>query len=209
MLVFHVRPKRPSLQLFQPNNRNKINLYTKRKKKKKIESQKIDDLEDRFLLQINKIYSFASRCTLFRIAHFFNRGSKRFPLLLLWSMCPRINRILDRRYIRLFLYPRAGINEPRDRLSTQTRAFLRHAVPFYSIYSETQSFRPSREFRYLQSLRSREPRIRGWRWIMHPFATSIRDGSLSAFTLPPSNHRPLIVFRYATVPRPYSHSKRS
>lgn len=113
-----------------------------------------------------------------------------------------------RRYIRLFLYPRAGINEPRDRLSTQTRAFLRHAVPFYSIYSETQSFRPSREFRYLQSLRSREPRIRGWRWIMHPFATSIRDGS-SAFTLPPSNHRPLIVFRYATVPRPYSHSKRS
>lgn len=33
-------------------------------------------------------------------------------------MCPRMNRSHPGwRYIRLFLYPRGGINEPRDRLS--------------------------------------------------------------------------------------------
>lgn len=118
------------------------------------------------------------------------------------------------RYIRLFLYPRGGINEPRDRLSarpTPERALFTsgrggngHAVPFCSIYSATETVErkvSGRESGRAESFAIRNhsvPRassIWGWRWIMHP--SPPRDEHPPFYS--PANHRPLIVFRYATV----------
>lgn len=126
---------------------------------------------------------------------------KRFSLLLFSRIryahrtaCVQgwIDRILDGRYIRLFLYPRGGINEPRDRLSarpTPERALFTsgrggngHAVPFCSIYSATETVErkvSGRESGRAESFAIRNhsvPRassIWDWRWIMHP--SPLRD----------------------------------
>lgn len=116
---------------------------------------------------------------------------KRFSLLLFSRIryahrtaCVQgwIDRILDGRYIRLFLYPRGGINEPRDRLSAHPYGL---SSPLDGEETATQFpsalfIRPrkrkvsGRESGRAESFAIRNhsvPRassIWGWRWIMHP-----------------------------------------
>lgn len=120
-------------------------------------------------------------------------------------MCPRIDR--SHPHIRLFLYPRGGINEPRDRLSARTGTpstgeetgtqfpsalFIRK--PWNAKFPAERAGEP----RVSLSAITRFPRassIRGWRWIMHP--SPLRDQHPPFYAI--QSHRPLIVFRYATV----------